>query len=397
MAAGASVGAPQAAVAVGGKGWLWAVVGLGGLTTLFAIFSASTLPGSQAGYPKDSGIPKVYWPIYTTAASEYRVSPYLLASIHMQESRFSGQVNPGAQAAQGVASGVNSYGCCAGPLQFNLSNTWAGHRDAFIPIADARPATYPLDRRNAASCGGQSSPAVRGQGGRGAARAKAPAGSSIASCEAYRSCSGVPDGEGCVYDDFDAIAAAAHKLAADGADPSLDSAGTHRAVCAYIGDCMEVDDCIAGSPNQYCQVLPRAREWEQMGAASVVPVANAGPISGGARGIVERAAVIAEPFGTFVVSDHRPFDYGSDHSRNDAIRAARDIAVPGIDALAGPPSPRLDRAVVAIGAALGRSYRPGQTIIDTFEWRGYRVQVIWRTPLYGGHMGHIHIGALRSS
>jgi hypothetical protein len=122
---------------------------------------------------------------------------------------------------------------------------------------------------------------------------------------------------------------------------------------------------------------------------------------GGARGIVTQAAAIAQPFRTYVCSAYRAGSTTatgtSDHSANDEHRAARDIAVRGIDAITGPPSPRLDKAVVAIGEAFGRTYREGQVIdADTFTWRGYRIQIIWRTPKYGGHMGHIHVGARKA-
>jgi hypothetical protein len=142
-------------------------------------------------------------------------------------------------------------------------------------------------------------------------------------------------------------------------------------------------------------------------AAAVPSPSNPGPspvpasTEGGARGIVERAAAVGIArggSGVVVVSALRPGDRTSsgalsDHSANDASRAARDIAVQGVNALTGPPSPKLDAAVVAIGQMFGRDYGDGKrTIIDTFHWRGYRVQILWRTPLYGGHMGHIHIG-----
>lgn len=121
--------------------------------------------------------------------------------------------------------------------------------------------------------------------------------------------------------------------------------------------------------------------------------------SGGARGIVEQAAAVAQQCcGTYVGSDFRPGSTTtsgnvSDHSGNDANRAARDIGVQGIDLLVGPPSPKLDEAVVRIGKLFGRNYKPGKTIIDTFHFHGYQIQIIWRTSAYGGHMGHIHIGA----
>lgn len=127
---------------------------------------------------------------------------------------------------------------------------------------------------------------------------------------------------------------------------------------------------------------------------------------GGAKGLVESIVRIAQNAGgsgVYVVSDFRPGDVvdsgaPSDHSGNNAARAARDIAVRGIDAIVGPPSPKLDEAIVAIGEAFGRSgYGRGTSgpfqSADTFTWRGYRVQLIWRTPKWGGHMGHIHAGA----
>lgn len=124
-------------------------------------------------------------------------------------------------------------------------------------------------------------------------------------------------------------------------------------------------------------------------------------IQGGARGIVDQAAAMAAQISNqnYVGSDYRPGSTTtsgnpSDHGSNDADQAARDIGHRGIDLLVGPPHRSLDLAVVAIGRAFGRNYGDGrQSIIDTFNWRGFRIQIIWRTPAYGGHMGHIHIGA----
>ncbi|MDW5597552.1 hypothetical protein VSS74_24595, partial [Conexibacter stalactiti] len=207
------------------------------ITLVVVIFgtSASATAGSGAwGYPTGSPVPKVYWPIYVTAADHYEVNPYVLAAIHNQESRFS--------TYPGVRSGWNSIDCCGGPMQFHR-DTWPGHRDAFRPIDDMRPSDYPLDRRQLPSC-------------------------AFANTQAT----------GCIYDDFDAIAAAAHKLKGDGADDKVLSTGTHDAVCAYIGACSEVDQCNAGSINRYCEVIPNAVAWERAGAI-------AGPI-GAAVGTV---------------------------------------------------------------------------------------------------------------
>lgn len=126
--------------------------------------------------------------------------------------------------------------------------------------------------------------------------------------------------------------------------------------------------------------------------------------SGGAKAIVEGAFQIAKntnPKAT-VVSDYRAGSTTSgggtsDHSGNDSSRAARDIGEPGVNALTGPPTAGLDAAAAAIGQAFGRDYGSGkQRIVDTFTYKGYRVQIIWRTPEYGGHMGHIHIGARKA-
>lgn len=128
--------------------------------------------------------------------------------------------------------------------------------------------------------------------------------------------------------------------------------------------------------------------------------------NGGARGIVDQAYAIARRVGgssIYVASAFRPGDRvgsgsPSDHSGNDRHRAARDIAKSGTNVFTGPPSAELDRAVVAIGKAFGRNYGTGRSgafqNADTFIWRGYRVQIIWRTPRWGGHNGHIHIGVL---
>lgn len=127
----------------------------------------------------------------------------------------------------------------------------------------------------------------------------------------------------------------------------------------------------------------------------------------GAKSIVTQAFHIAQQFGQniYVASSYRPGSTTtggnvSDHSKNDSSRAARDIAVRGVDALVGPPQPELDKACVAIGKAFGRNYGTGKTgafqNADTFTWHGFRIQIIWRTPQWGGHMGHIHVGARKA-
>lgn len=135
-------------------------------------------------------------------------------------------------------------------------------------------------------------------------------------------------------------------------------------------------------------------------------VADPGVITtdGGAKGIVDQAVTVAQAnggSGVYVGSSLRKGSTttsgnASDHSQNNAYKAARDIGVRGIDLLVGPPSHKLDKAIIALGEVFDRDYGNGKhRVVDTFHWRGYRIQIIWRTPEYGGHMGHIHIGAMR--
>lgn len=234
---------------------------LGGLND-FVFGDGSTVCPSPQLLEKATGIPAAYLPIYCVAGNQYKVNPYLLASIHKQETGFSTHPT--------TPAGVNSSGCCAGPMQFNLrAGTWDSHKNAFHPVLEAhadkrlgdaeqidaareefRP--YPLDRRELTSC------------------------------------RDVRPEVGCVYDDFDAISAAAHKLAADGANRDLTSDGTHNAVCAYIGSpvtvgpdgarsCVEVDSC-TGSINQYCEVIDRAVDWE-LAALSLMPDGRPGGVA----------------------------------------------------------------------------------------------------------------------
>jgi hypothetical protein len=173
---------------------------------------------------------------------------------------------------------------------------------------------------------------------------------------------------------------------------------------------VSIADLVAGSVSG---VLNPAGGRKQF-STSVTDAATTGAVAGatggavatqgGARALVDSLAQIAQAAGgggVYVVSDSRPGSTTSsgnvsDHASNDAERAARDIAVKGVNAITGPPMPELDRAVVAIGKSLGRTYKPGVRIVDTFTYKGFRVQIIWRTPEYGGHMGHIHAGAHRT-
>jgi hypothetical protein len=77
-----------------------------------------------------------FYPIYAEAARTFGVTWLLLASVHKQESGFS--------TASTTYHGVNFARCCAGPMQFNVTNgpqtTWDRFKNAFRQ--GDRPAAY---------------------------------------------------------------------------------------------------------------------------------------------------------------------------------------------------------------------------------------------------------------
>lgn len=58
------------------------------------------------------------------------------------------------------------------------------------------------------------------------------------------------------------------------------------------------------------------------------------------------------------------------------------------------PSPGMDKAAVAIMAALGASYDGKSELVfnTTTAVPGYRIQVLYRTQVGGNHNNHIHVG-----
>jgi hypothetical protein len=146
-----------------------------------------------------------FYPIYATAQKTFGVNWLLIASIHKQESAFS--------TAPGIYHGLNFASCCGGPMQFNVSNgpitTWALVSDSYR--YGARPASY--DHMTA----------------------RHPS----------------------IYDDFDAIMAAAHLLSADGAGEELNGAAWDAAYDYYGHDLTGV--------TYADQVLARAIGWSQHG------------------------------------------------------------------------------------------------------------------------------------
>jgi hypothetical protein len=176
--------------------------------------AARRLAASRAAEARGAGAPQVhitrrwmegFYPIYSTAQATFGVNWLLLASIHMQESAFS--------TAPGTYEGLNFAGCCGGPMQFNVTNgpvtTWDLVSKSYV--YGRRPAAY--DHMTA----------------------RHPS----------------------VYDDFDAVMAASHLLAADGAGHALDAAAWSAAYDYYGHDVTGV---------LYAdRVLARAIGWSQHG------------------------------------------------------------------------------------------------------------------------------------
>jgi hypothetical protein len=146
-----------------------------------------------------------FYPIYATAQSTFGVNWLLLASIHMQESAFS--------TAAGIYHGLNFVHCCAGPMQFNVTNgpvtTWDLVSNSYR--YGKRPSAYDHST------------------------ARHPS----------------------VYDDFDSMMAAAHLLSADGAGFGLEGAAWDAAYDYYGHDATGV--------TYADQVLARAIGWSQHG------------------------------------------------------------------------------------------------------------------------------------
>jgi hypothetical protein len=223
-------GASRAARLVVGGAALAAVI-------VAALVAALAESGSETASPTDAapdGIPAVYLPVYRAAASAYSVHWLLLAAIHAQETDFS-RLRVRGFGGDAVTGGWNGCGA-AGPMQFgvvdvspyrataprcgNLSGTgagatWRAYRNAYRRLGPGgRPARYPLMRSR------------------------------------LRDCARVPTTHGCVYDDVDAIAAAAAYLRRLGASEALDERAW-QAAQRYNGAAAYADI-----------VLARARAWE---------------------------------------------------------------------------------------------------------------------------------------
>jgi hypothetical protein len=150
-----------------------------------------------------------FYGIYAQAQKTYGVNWLLIASVHKQETAFSTHPT--------TYHGLNFANCCAGPMQFNVTNgsgatglagsTWARYRDA--GAAAQRPAGYPH------------------------ATTKHPS----------------------VYDDYDAIMAAAKLLRDSGGGGHLDASAWRAAYDYYGHDLTGVDYAN--------EVVARAIGWGQ--------------------------------------------------------------------------------------------------------------------------------------
>lgn len=144
-----------------------------------------------------------FLPLYREAERVFNVNWLLLASIHRQETAFS--------KSPSTYHGLNPFGCCAGPMQFNVTNgpvsTWERYRHAYKK--GRRPASYPHPTRRHPS----------------------------------------------IYDDFDAIMAAGKLLSDSGAGRALD-AGAWSAAFSYYGH-----DLYGVTYANH--VLARAENWQR--------------------------------------------------------------------------------------------------------------------------------------
>ena len=73
----------------------------------------ATNPQSAPSPQAEQGIPADFLALYRNAGREYGIAWQVLAGIGSIET------DHGRLQAPGVRSGVNRFGCCAGPMQFN--------------------------------------------------------------------------------------------------------------------------------------------------------------------------------------------------------------------------------------------------------------------------------------
>jgi hypothetical protein len=109
-----------------------------------AVFGLQPIqPGSAGPSAVARGdIPPLYLQLYEAAGAKYGIDPWVLAAIGSIET------DHGRSTAPGVSSGVNTYGCCAGPMQFSVigsPSTW----DSFGVDGNGDGAKSPYDPADA--------------------------------------------------------------------------------------------------------------------------------------------------------------------------------------------------------------------------------------------------------
>jgi hypothetical protein len=147
--------APWLAAALACLAAVLAILAVGVAGALFGL-ERTSIGGYRPSAVARSEIPARYLRLYQSAGVEYGLDPWILAAIGSIES------DHGRSTAPGVRSGVNRYGCCAGPMQFNIRNgppsTWDGfgvdgnrdgRRSPYDP-ADAIPAAASYLQANGA-------------------------------------------------------------------------------------------------------------------------------------------------------------------------------------------------------------------------------------------------------
>ena len=115
-------------------------------------------PLSAGGYRPSqlarAEIPPGYLQLYVAAGRRYGIDPWILAGIGSVET------DHGRSTAPGVRSGVNTFGCCAGPMQFSVvgsPSTWDrygvdGNHDGRTSVYDPADA-IPAAARYLRACG----------------------------------------------------------------------------------------------------------------------------------------------------------------------------------------------------------------------------------------------------
>jgi hypothetical protein len=103
----------------------------------------ATAPGFEPSALARREIPPAYLRLYVQAGERYGVDPWILAAIGWIETQH------GRSTAPGVRAGVNAYGCCAGPMQFNVRNGPPSTSDAYGVDGNADGRVSPYDPADA--------------------------------------------------------------------------------------------------------------------------------------------------------------------------------------------------------------------------------------------------------